>query len=113
MSNENLKSKKKLFSSDEAHIDEALRFKQKINRMILVNGLLYFVSHFPEFLVTLLLIVFRRKLEHHCFTLFSCVDLIEMAQSLNFVMIFAQFFLFKKFDKNFHDSFQNLWERVF
>jgi hypothetical protein len=113
VSNENLKSKKKLFSSDEAHIDQALRFKEKINRMILFNGLVYFVSHFPEFLVTLLLIVFHKILEHHCFTLFSCVDLIEISQSLNFVMIFSQFFLFKKFDKNFDDSFQNLWERVF
>jgi hypothetical protein len=111
-SNENLKSKKRLFASNQAHIDEALRFKVKINRMILVNGLFYFISHFPEFLVTLLLIVFRKTLEHHCFTLFSCVDLIEISQSLNFVMIFAQFFLFKKFDNNFHDSFHNLRNRV-
>jgi hypothetical protein len=113
LSNENLKSKKNLFPPDEAHVAEALRFKEKINRMIIVNGLFYFVSHFPEFLVTLLLIIYRKALEHHCFTLFSCVDLTEISQSLNFVMIFAQFFLFKKFDKNFNDSFQNLWNRVF
>jgi len=113
LSNENLKNKKALFPSNEAHVTEALKFKEKINRMILVNGLLYFISHFPEFLVTLLLIIFRKTLEYHCFTLFSCVDLIEISQSLNFVMIFSQFFLFKKFDKNFHDSFQNLWKRAF
>ena len=113
VSNENLKSKKKLFPPNEVHIDEAIRFKEKINKMILVNGFFYFVSHFPEFLVTLLLILFHKKLEHHCFTLFSCVDLIEISQSLNFVMVFSQFFLFKKFDKNFNDSFQNLWNRAF
>jgi hypothetical protein len=113
LSNENLKSKKALFPDDEAHVTEALRFKEKINKMIFFNGLFYFVSHFPEFLVTLLLIIFRKTLEHHCFTLFSCVDLIEISQSLNFVMIFSQFFLFKKFDKNFNDSFQNLIKRTF
>jgi hypothetical protein len=113
LSNENLKSKKKVFPANEAHIDEALRFREKINKMILVNGFFYFLSHFPEFLITVLLIVFRQKLEYYCFTLFSCVDLIEMAQSLNFVLIFLQFFLFKKFDRNFSNSFQHLWERAF
>jgi hypothetical protein len=113
LSNENLKNKKKLFPHNKVHIDEAIRFKEKINKMIFVNGLFYFTSHFPEFIVTLLLIIFRKALEHHCFTLFSCVDLIEVSQSLNFAIIFSQFFLFKKFDKNFNDSFQNLRKRAF
>ena len=113
IANENLRSKKAVFSDDETHLDEAIKFKEKINKMIIVNGFFSFISHFPEFLTTLLLIIFRHKLEYYCFTLFSCVDLIEISQSLIFVFIFLQFFLFKKFDKNFRDSFDNIWNRLF
>jgi len=50
--------------------------KTKVNRMILFNGLLYVFSHLPEFVVTLLLVVYSKKISNLCQYNFSC-DLVS------------------------------------
>ena len=99
-SNELLKNKQSLINS-EKHLAQALRYKDTVNKMIITNGTLYFVSHVPEFVITVILIVLKKKLAHFCYYMFSCTKIIEIAQSFNALSISLQFFIFLLFDKNF------------
>lgn len=87
--------------------------KKKINRMICLNSLLYVVSHLPEFLVTLLLVVFAKSVAKFCHFNFSCHLMGEEAEFFSLVSIVCQFFIFKVFDKNFKASCKDLKERFF
>jgi hypothetical protein len=100
-----LKEKRALNSP---HLEDAIKFKTKLNKMIITNASLFFISHIPEFLVTLLLIIFKNTLFEFCFNGFSCFELIEMAQTFHFISIGFQFFIFLKFDRNFLNSFQEI-----
>ena len=102
-----LKNKQSLASTAE-HLNEALRYKEKVNKMIITNGTLYFVSHVPEFVVTVMLIVYEKKLADFCLGMFSCTKMIELAQSFNILSISLQFFIFLMFDKNFLKGFSHL-----
>ena len=64
--------------------DNSDLMKKNTNRMILSNGIIQIVSHLPEFLVTVLLLVFRRKISDFCGYLLSCDILNEEAQSFDF-----------------------------
>jgi len=63
--NKNYEHKIKLFH-DKKHLNEALEHKKKIRKLIITNGCLYFVSHVPEFVSTLLLIVFKERIKYFC-----------------------------------------------
>ena len=95
------------------HLTDAIKFKEELNKMILVNGTLYFFSHIPEFVVTLLLIGFKQRFASFCYVGFSCSELIEMAQKIHLVPIAGQFFIFYHFDHNFIQSFDDLKKRLF
>ena len=110
----NLKHKRSLLSSVENSIPlkHVIQLKEKANMLILSNGLLLFVSHVPEFGVTLFLLVYVNEMSEYCLNFLSCNELIiEMAHSFNFFTVAFQFFIYKKFDKNFSESFSNLLER--
>ena len=99
---QNIRHKKSmLVNTNNIILTHALNLKEKVNKMIITNGLLYFVSHVPEFVVTILFIVYNRMLSRYCVYVLSCVELIEMAQSLNFFSVSLQFFVFWVFDTNF------------
>ena len=74
------------------HLKEAIKFKAKLNKMIITNGMLFFVSHIPEFVVTWLVIIFQKLLAEFSFTGFSVSELIEIAQTFHFISIQFQFF---------------------
>jgi hypothetical protein len=95
------------------HLKEAIDFKAKLNKMINTNASLFFISHIPEFVVTLLLIVYKHYIFDFCFSDFSCNELIEMAQTFHFISIGFQFFIFLGFDRNFYRSLRNLLEGCF
>ena len=97
--------RKKLLSSDEAHILEAINLKKKVNKMVITNGMLYLISHLPDFTTTLLLIVFKKKFSDFCDSFFPCNQLIEMAESFNFISMIFQLLIYFIFDKNFKESF--------
>ena len=105
--NKFLKSKMALIK-DEKHLYDIVKYKQKLNKMIITNGSLYFFSHVPEFLVTILLMVYRKRLAQFCYYFFTCAELIEMAQVFSFVSVSAQVFIFLYFDHNFRESFLDL-----
>ena len=94
-------------ANEDIHLTQALKLKEKINKMILSNGLLYIISHFPDFITTVLLLVFKKKLEYSCFFVISCIDLEEMAQAFNFFSIVFQFIIFIRFDRNFRQSLKS------
>jgi hypothetical protein len=104
-----VKQKKKIIT-DEKHLAEALIFKQKINKMIVTNGLVFFLSHMPEFCVTLFVIAFKKKLSYFCLYFFTCTNMIEISQVFSLVSISLVFFIYMKFDKNFKSSFFDLFK---
>ena len=112
--NQNLAHKRTLFPSEHSPgLLEALKFKKKVNRMIIINGMLYFVSHAPEFVVTLLLLVYKNSLSIYCTTIFSFIEFVEIAQVFNFWSIGLQFFVFKHFDTNFQKCLDHMLGRLF
>jgi hypothetical protein len=94
---------------DQKHLDEALEHRRKIRKLIVINGILYFFSHIPEFVSTVLFIVFKKQLEYFCFFSFlSCTEMNEIFETLSIFSISLQFFVYKHFDKNFYESYQDL-----
>jgi hypothetical protein len=91
------------------NLKEAIEFKTRLNKMIITNAGLFFISHIPEFVVTLLLIIFKNTLLEFCSSSFSCFELIEMAQTFHFIFIGFQFFIFLRFDGNFLNSFRDIF----
>ena len=109
----NLARKRTFYSKEDAPgLVQAVKFKEKINRMVITNGILYFVSHAPEFVVILLLLVYKNGLSYYCTNYFSCNEFVEMAQAFNFFSIGFQFFVFKNFDKHFRECLHHMLGKV-
>ena len=109
---QNLERKRRLFA-EEDKLKQAIMLKENVTKLIITNGLLYFVSHMPEFAVTILLLVFEKKLGVSCQYHFMCSEFIEIAQTFNFFSMGFQFFVFKHFDKNFQKSLENIRIQLF
>ena len=105
-SQKNVKHKKKILN-DIIKIDIAIKFKNKMNRMVFLNGILFFIAYFPEFITNITLIVFDKKINLFCYQNISCSVLNEFAQFFNFISIGLQFFILKKFNKTFNKSFND------
>jgi hypothetical protein len=90
---------------DERHKREAIKHRNKITKMILINGTIYSLSHVPVFVITILLIVFKKELADFCFFYISYTELMEMPDSFCLISICLQFFIVIYFDQNFKMSF--------
>ena len=108
----NFEHKKELFH-DKKHLSEALEHKKKIRKLIITNGFLFFVSHMPEFVATLMLIVFSKELKHFCFFYFSCTEMNELFEVFGFIGTSVQFFVYKHFDRNFSESYKEVRGKLF
>ena len=105
--NLNLERRRRLFSDPDASaLVQAVKLKERINRMIVTNGVLYVISHVPEFVVALLFLVCPKYLDST-----QRADVAEMTQAFNFVVIGTQMFLFMRFDRNFSASMRNLFHK--
>ena len=82
--------------------------KKNLNRMILCNSFIYVISHLPEFITTILLIVYSKTILNFCNYFLSCDLINEEAEFFGLISIVGQFFIFKVFDKNFRSSFNDL-----
>ena len=80
--------------------------------MIISNGLLFFFSHIFEFIVTVLLLVYRKQLGDFCYYLFRCNEYIDLSQTFNYISISLQFFVFKRFDKNFATILNSIASKI-
>jgi len=101
-----IEHKKKLSSSNPEELDK----KQKdLCKMIIFNGVLYFVSHFPEFLTTLLLNLFpNKKFYNFCTYKFECDIIIENVEVFSLISITCQFYIFLRFNCLFKNSFKEM-----
>ena len=105
-----VEEKMKMFH-DQKQKDEALEHQKKINRLIFTNVVLYFVSHLPEFITTILVISFKHKLEHFSLYFFTNSKLIELAEAFSLLSISLQFFVLNQFDRHFQASFKQIKDR--
>jgi hypothetical protein len=87
--------------------------KKNINRMIFFNSFLYIFSHMPEFVSTLVLILFAKNISLFCDNNLSCDLINEEAQVFCLISIAFQFLIFRIFDKNFKVSFLELKQAGF
>ena len=108
----NLENKRKL-TNDRKHINLAIKYKNSVNQMIFVNGFVFFIAYFPEFITNILLIALDKYISMFCFTYISCNIISELAQFFNFISISFQFFVCKKFNKRFSKSFNSLKKMPF
>ena len=91
---QNLEKKLHLLSLGEIHdVNQAKKLKEKVTKMIIVNGLLFFVSHVPEFVVTLVVLALHTQLANKCMNEMSCVEMIDIAQTFNFLLMIKKKFI--------------------
>ena len=76
------------------------------------NSFIYVLSHLPEFVVTLLLIVYSREILNFCNFYLSCDMINEEAEFFGLISILGQFYIFLIFDKNFCSSFNDLKRKL-
>ena len=89
------------------HLDKAIKYREKLTKTIIITDTLFFIAHQREFLITILLIIFTNTLREFCFGQNVCSEIIEMAHSIHLISIGFQFFIFKNFDRNFKESYNN------
>jgi hypothetical protein len=78
----------KKITLNSPHLNEAIAYKTKLNKMIITNGALYFISHIPEFVVILIYhFVKSDSLINFCYVIYDCTSIIEMAQAFHFISI--------------------------
>ena len=92
--------------------DEFKKKKKKIMKMVLLNGALYLMSHFPVFITTILLLVFAKSLNHFCNERISCDLINEIADFFILISMITNFFIFNCFNKCFSESLEDIKKRV-
>jgi hypothetical protein len=98
--------KKKLVTSANVH---DLEEKQTdLNKMLLISGCVYFLSHFPQFLFTLLMIFNLESIVNFCLNKSSCDLVNEITSFFTLLIITFQFFIFLRFNHNVRNSFDDL-----
>jgi hypothetical protein len=85
--------------------------KKKINQMVIVNSVVFLVSHMPEFVITILLYVYKRKIERFCRFFFSCDLISHEAEFFNSISIMCTFYILLIFDRNFKESFHHIFKK--
>ena len=89
-------------------VSKANDAKQRITKMIIINGVIYFAAHVPELLSVILLYVFRIDFHEFCSFEMTCDKINEIAEFFIFISIIAQFFINYSFNTFFRESFLNL-----
>ncbi len=108
----NYLDKKSVHVVDVDHHKNIETTKKRLNRMVFCNCFLYIISHLPEFIVTLSLILFSGRIAKFCKFNFSCDLLNEEAEFFGLISMVCQFYIYKVFDKNFRASFEHLKEAI-
>ena len=108
---ENLKHKDKIKANSDKDKSDQKKQKDHVTKMVLVNSILYLISHMPEFFVSILLITYTRKISNFCLNNLSCDLINEQAEFFNIISIVFQFFVFKAFNKKFNESYLDLKKR--
>ena len=105
-----LKKKQQLIK-DKADNKDITKHQNNVDNMILLNGLAYFVSHVPEFFVSLFLLIFRKQVLKFCQQNNSCQLVRDEAKSLTLVSSVCQFYILLAFNENFRREFMDIFRR--
>jgi hypothetical protein len=73
--------------------------------MVLANGVVFFISHMPEFVATMINLYFNKYISVCYYMGFSCELLSEISQFFSLIYINFTFYLLLIFDNNFRESF--------
>ena len=92
--------------------DELKKKKENLSKMVIVNGIVYFCSHMPKFVTTLLLIIYASKLKKFCTERISCDLINEEAEFFVVFSMLGNFYIFKCFNANFSESYADLKSRL-
>jgi hypothetical protein len=101
--------KKKLGNSKKNKANDA---KHRISKMIIINGIIYFLAHLPEFSSIILLFVFRLKMRELCSLEMTCDKINEIAQFFIFISMISQFFIYYSFNNFFKESFSSYFTKL-
>jgi hypothetical protein len=88
--------------------EEFKKKTEKVTKMVFINNVVYFVSHFPSFIITLFLILYSKRMAKFCTERISCDILNEEAEVFLLVSMISNYFMFLYFNRNFNESFQDL-----
>ena len=105
--NNEIKKKTRLDIS-KLKIDELKKKMEKLSKMIIANGVIYFLSHIPKFVTTLLLLIFANKLKKYCHERLSCDLINEEAEFFAIFSMIANFYIYKCFNSQFNESYCDL-----
>ena len=92
--------------------DEDAKKRNKLSKMIIINNIIYLISHLPEFLLTISLIIFPDQIYFLCTKNFKCENFNELAQVFIFISIISQLSLNKSFNKIFCESYENIFLKL-
>ena len=88
--------------------NEEEKKKKKLSKMVFIGNIIYLFSHMPEFLLTILFIIFEEKLYNICYMDLKCDKIYEQTQVFIFISISSQFYINKNFNKVFKESYRNI-----
>jgi hypothetical protein len=100
-----INSKKVMVENFKEH--EEKKKRNRVQKMIIINCLVYIISHAPELISSILLLIYEKKLIL-CVKYFRCDKLNEMAQFFIYIPIIFQFFINKNFNTLFKDSYHQI-----
>jgi hypothetical protein len=101
--------------AQNADNSDLVKSKKYTNRMVVLSGLVFFLSSFPQFAVLILNFVFRGEfLDKFCFTnlYYMCNLFDDLAQFFSIFTMLFQFYIFLIFNKNFRESFNDKWTSI-
>jgi hypothetical protein len=100
-----IKNKKKLVENFKKQ--EEKKKRNRIQKMIVINCLIYIISHSPELTSSIILLIYENEMQL-CVKYFRCDKLNELAQFFIYFPIIFQFFINKKFNSLFKESYNKI-----
>jgi hypothetical protein len=86
----NLNKKRSLTSKTTIFQNEDLdKLKHKTFKMVVFNGIIHFISHFPDFVATIFLIYYKKLMKDFCMLKLPCDLINEEAQFFNVFIILS------------------------
>jgi len=108
---------KDIEAKSHVHTDEASQRKfrkcmKNTNRLVLTSGILFCLAHTPEFVLTVLMTIYRKKITSFCAERLSCDLVNEEALVFYLFSMCGQIVVLLKFNSRFRESFLNFISKI-
>ena len=94
------------------HVEEFTKKTDDLAKMMILTGIINFISQFPQFISTILLISFNNMIEKFCTFKISCHLLNEIFQCFTMFSVVFQFYVLIVFNSSFKHSFSILSQKM-